>query len=110
MSGRIFDYARDLALKQLSMGADLLDVNVGTPGEDEVALLIEVCKVVMSATDTPLCIDTANKDALAVIPGKPPVNSVNGEEASLQAVVTVGVVQKGNPFQSGRNRTRTCDL
>jgi 5-methyltetrahydrofolate--homocysteine methyltransferase len=88
---RNFDYVRDLALKQGALGADLLDVNTGVPGEDEVALLPEVCQVVMSATDAPLCIDSANKDALAaalaIIPGKPLVNSVNGEERSLQAVL-----------------------
>jgi 5-methyltetrahydrofolate--homocysteine methyltransferase len=90
---RNFDYVRDLALKQVAMGADLLDVNVGVPGEDEVALLPEVCKVVMAATDAPLCIDSANPDALAaalaVIPGRPLVNSVNGEEATMEAVLPV---------------------
>jgi 5-methyltetrahydrofolate--homocysteine methyltransferase len=90
---RNFDYVCDLALKQVALGADLLDVNVGVPGEDEVALLPEVCKVVISATDAPLCIDSANREALvaglAVIPGKPLVNSVNGEEESLQAVLPV---------------------
>jgi len=90
---RNFEYVRDLALKQVSTGADLLDVNVGVPGEDEEALLPEVCKIVIEATDAPLCIDSANRDALAaalaVVPGKPLVNSVNGEEKSLQAVLPV---------------------
>jgi 5-methyltetrahydrofolate--homocysteine methyltransferase len=90
---RNFDYVRDLALKQVETGADLLDVNVGVPGEDEVALLPEVCKVVSEATDAPLCIDSANREALAaalaVVPGKPLVNSVNGEEKSLEAVLPV---------------------
>jgi 5-methyltetrahydrofolate--homocysteine methyltransferase len=88
---RDLDYVRDLALKQVGLGADLLDVNVGVPGEDEVALLPEVCKVVMAATDAPLCIDSPNKEALAaalaVVSGKPLVNSVNGEEKSMQAVL-----------------------
>jgi 5-methyltetrahydrofolate--homocysteine methyltransferase len=88
---RNFDYVRGLALKQVAAGADMLDVNVGVPDEDEVALLPQVCKVVMEVTDVPLCIDSANSDALAaalaVIPGKPLVNSVNGEEASLEAVL-----------------------
>ena len=88
-----FDYIRDLALKQVATGADLLDVNVGVPGEDEVALLPEVCKVVAEATDVPLCIDSANREALAaalaVVPGKPLVNSVNGEEKALEAVLPV---------------------
>jgi 5-methyltetrahydrofolate--homocysteine methyltransferase len=90
---RNFDYVRDLAIKQVATGADLLDVNVGVPGEDEVVLLPEVCKVVAEATDMPLCIDSANREALAaalaVVPGKPLINSVNGEEKSLQAVLPV---------------------
>ncbi|MEE8569332.1 MAG: dihydropteroate synthase [Anaerolineales bacterium] len=90
---RNYDYVRDLALKQVEAGADILDVNVGVPGEDEVVLLPEVCKVVMEATDVPLCIDSANPEALAaalaVVPGKPLVNSVNGEEASLETVLPV---------------------
>lgn len=90
---RNFDYVRDLALKQVAAGADLLDVNVGIPGEDEVALLPEVCKIVAEATDAPLCIDSADREALAaalaVVSGKPLINSVNGEEKSLQAVLPV---------------------
>lgn len=90
---RNFDYVRALVLKQVEAGADILDVNVGVPGEDEVVLLPEVCKVVMDVTDIPLCIDSANREALAaalaVVPGKPLVNSVNGEEASLEAVLPV---------------------
>lgn len=90
---RNFDYVRDLALRQVAAGADLLDVNVGVPGEDEAALLPEVCKVVISTTNVPICIDSANREALvaamAVIPGKPLVNSVNGEEKTLQRLLPV---------------------
>jgi len=90
---RNYDYVRDLVRKQVEAGADILDVNVGVPGEDEVVLLPEVCKVVMDVTDIPICIDSANTEALAaalaVVPGKPLVNSVNGEEASLEAVLPV---------------------
>lgn len=90
---RNFDYVRDLALRQVEAGADILDVNVGVPGEDEVVLLPEVCKVVMDVTDVPICIDSANTEALAaalaVVPGKPLVNSVNGEDDSLEAVLPV---------------------
>jgi len=88
---RNFDYVRDLALEQVAHGADVLDVNVGVPGEDEVKLLPEVVGVVMQAVDAPLCIDSANKEALAaalaVGLGKPLVNSVNGEEESLRTVL-----------------------
>jgi 5-methyltetrahydrofolate--homocysteine methyltransferase len=85
------DHIRELAIQQAAAGADLLDVNVGVPGLDEVAVLPEVVKMLGSEVDVPLCIDTANPEALAatllVAPGKPLVNSVNGEEASLESVL-----------------------
>jgi 5-methyltetrahydrofolate--homocysteine methyltransferase len=46
---------------------------------------------VMEVTDVPLCIDTANpralEAALSIYEGKPLVNSVNGEQSSLNAVL-----------------------
>ena len=88
-----YEYVKTLALKQVEAGADILDVNVGVPGMDEVAVLPEVAKIVAETVDTPLCLDSANREALAaalkVLPGKPLVNSVNGEEASLEAVLPV---------------------
>jgi 5-methyltetrahydrofolate--homocysteine methyltransferase len=84
-------YVVDLARQQAAAGANLLDVNVGVPGLDDVALLPEVVRVVASAVDLPLCIDSANARALAaalpVAPGKPLVNSVNGEETSLANIL-----------------------
>lgn len=86
-----FGYVRELARSQAEAGADILDVNVGVPGVDEVELLPAVCQEVMDAVDLPLCIDSANRDALAaaleVVPGRPLVNSVNGEEASLNNIL-----------------------
>lgn len=88
-----FDYVRELAVKQIEAGADVLDVNVGVPGIDEVALLPQVVKIVSETVDAPLCIDSPNAKAmaaaLAVAPGKVLVNSVNGEEKSLSAVLPV---------------------
>ena len=85
------DYVVELARHQVTAGADVLDINVGVPGIDDVALLPQVVKLVAATVDTPICIDTPNIAALAaalpVAPGKPLVNSVNGEEKSLQAVL-----------------------
>lgn len=85
------DYVKELAQKQVAAGADLLDVNVGVPGLDEVELLPKVVATVASTVDVPLCLDSANAQALAaalpLAPGKPLVNSVNGEEASLSSVL-----------------------
>ena len=90
---RNFDYVKDLATKQVNAGADILDVNVGVPGGDEVAMLPEVVKIVAEHIDIPLCLDSANAEALKagleVAPGKPLVNSVNGEEESLKTVLPI---------------------
>lgn len=85
------EYIRQLARQQAAAGADLLDVNVGVPDVDDVALLPRVVREVAAEVDLPLCIDSANPAALAaalsVAPGKPLVNSVNGKRASLEAVL-----------------------
>ena len=88
-----YDYVCAIAQKQVDAGADILDVNVGVPGIDEVAVLPIVAKLVSETVDVPICLDSANSDALAaamaVLPGKPLINSVNGEEDSLNAVLPV---------------------
>ncbi len=88
-----YDYIRELAAAQVAAGADVLDVNVGAPGIDEAAVLPEVARVVADTVAVPLCLDSANHTALAaalaVLPGKALVNSVNGEEGSLAAVLPV---------------------
>ena len=85
------DLVRQDALSQVAAGALVLDVNAGVPGVDEPALLQRVIQAVMAAVDAPLCIDTNNpqalESALSVYPGKALVNSVNGEEHSLAAVL-----------------------
>ena len=86
-----FDIVRKDARDQVAVGAQILDVNAGVPGADEPALLLQVMQTVMEETDVPLCIDTANKQALAqalaAYEGKALVNSVNGEEKSLSMVL-----------------------
>jgi len=86
-----FDMVRQDAINQVAAGAAILDVNAGVPGVDEADLLQKVMRTVMDVTDVPLCIDTADPEALAaalsVYEGKALVNSVNGEERSLEAVL-----------------------
>ncbi len=86
-----FDYVRELASKQIAGGADVLDVNVGVPGLDDVAVLPQVVQMLAEEFDIPLCIDTPNpkalEAALKVAPGRVLVNSVNGEESSLSSVL-----------------------
>ena len=79
------------ALKQIEEGADVLDVNVGAASVKEVELLPKAVQLIQETVGVPLCIDTADKDALEaalkVYKGKPLINSVNGEEASLERVL-----------------------
>ena len=86
-----FDMIRDDAINQVKAGSTVLDVNAGVPGANEVELLPQLMKEVMNVVDVPLCIDTANPEALEaalkVYPGKALINSVNGEEKSLEAVL-----------------------
>ena len=88
-----FDYVKLLASRQIAAGADVLDVNVGMPGIDEAALLPEVVKIVASEVEAPICLDSADPDTLAaalpLTPGKPLINSVNGEEASLNTLLPI---------------------
>jgi 5-methyltetrahydrofolate--homocysteine methyltransferase len=86
-----FDVVRRDAKSQVQAGAKILDVNAGVPGADEPVLLKQVMKTVMEVVDVPLCIDTADPEALEAAlkayEGKPLINSVNGEERSLAAVL-----------------------
>ncbi len=85
------DIVREEALKQVKAGADIIDVNVGLFGVDEATLLPRAVKTVMETVDVPLCIDTANgqalENALKIYDGKALINSVSGEEKSLARVL-----------------------
>jgi len=88
-----FDYVKRLAQRQVAWGADVLDVNVGHPQIDEVAIMPKVVEAVMSVVDVPLCIDSNEpkilEAGLKIAPGKPLVNSVNGEDKQLATVLPI---------------------
>ena len=86
-----FDYVLGQAIDQAEAGAEILDVNVGVPGLDEVEMMPRMIKRIQSITDLPLQIDSSNPQAieaaLRVYNGKPIVNSVNGEEKVMDAIL-----------------------
>lgn len=88
-----FEFVLELAAIQIRAGADVLDVNVGFPGVDDVKLLPETVKALQDHFDVPLCLDSPNpkavEAALKVAAGKCLINSVNGEEKSLNALLPV---------------------
>lgn len=85
------DYILGQAIEQVHGGADILDVNVGLPGIDEGAMMTRAVKAIQGVVDVPLQVDSTIPEvlekALRVYNGKPVVNSVNGEEKSLNAVL-----------------------
>ncbi|HUF00042.1 MAG TPA: dihydropteroate synthase [Anaerolineales bacterium] len=87
------DYIKQLAQRQVAWGAEVLDVNVGHPQIDEVAIMPKVVEAVLSVVDVPLCIDSNEpkilEAGLKLAPGKPLVNSVNGEEKQLATVLPI---------------------
>ena len=91
LRNRDFDAVLKEAVAQVEAGADILDVNVACPGVDEIAVLPQVLEKVATSVDVPLCIDfnhpDALKAALKVYKGKPLVNSVTGEESSLNEIL-----------------------
>lgn len=93
LENRDFSYVLEIAKNQIDAMADVLDVNVGYPGVDDVALLPETVKHLQDSFDIPLCLDSPNpkaiEAALKVARGKCLINSVNGEEKSLQALLPV---------------------
>lgn len=84
------DYIISEAIGQEEKCADMLDVNVGLPEIDEKEMLCRAIKEIQAVSTLPLQIDTSNKEALEaamrIYNGKPLVNSVNGEAASMDAV------------------------
>src|SRR5512138_3994467 len=88
-----FDYVKQLAQRQVAWGAEVLDVNVGHPQIDEVAIMPKVVEAVLSVVDVPLCIDSNDprilEAGLKLAPGKPLVNSVNGEEKQLSSILPI---------------------
>ncbi len=85
------NYVLEQAVSQVEAGAQVLDVNVGAPGVDEPALMPKVVKALQSVTSLPLQLDSSNVQALEnglrVYNGKPIVNSTNGEQEKLAAIL-----------------------
>ncbi len=85
------DYIKNQALEQVDAGAEILDVNVGLPGIDEKAMMTETVKELQAVVSTPLNIDSSDpaviEAALRIYNGKALVNSVNGEDSTMDAIL-----------------------
>ncbi len=77
--------------QQVAGGAMVLDVNMGAPLADEVALMARAVKSIQDLTDLPLCIDSSVIEALgsglSAYEGKALVNSVTAEDERMDAIL-----------------------
>lgn len=87
------NYILSEAFAQRDAGAHILDVNVGLPEIDECAVMEKAVKAISSAVNLPLQIDSSDpvaiERAMRIYNGKPMVNSVNGKEESIEAIMPI---------------------
>jgi len=85
------EYIQNLAVKQSEAGSTWLDVNAGTHPEKEPEDLIWLIENVQTVTDVPLCLDSANSEALKLAIQKvnktPMINSISGEPERLEKIL-----------------------
>ena len=93
-------FIRELALKQVDAGATWLDVNAGTRRSKEAEDLIWLVETIQKVGDVPLCLDSANPQALAaaiqVAERTPMINSINGEPRRLENILPL-IAEHGCP-------------
>ncbi len=98
------------AKAQAEAGAEVIDVNVGAPGVDEVLLLPEAALAVREATGLPVCVDSSDVEALraalAVLPGEDTlVNSVTGDVETMHSLLPA--VAESGAFLVGLSKDRS---
>ena len=86
-----FEYIAAQAIEQQEAGAQILDVNVGLPGIDEVEMMRKAVAAISAVCSLPLQIDSSDPAAieagLRAAPGKCLINSVSAKEESLKAIL-----------------------
>lgn len=88
-----YDYIASEAIAQTQARADILDVNAGLPDIDEASVLEELVGRIQSVSDLPLQIDSSSPEAIEagvrVYAGIPLINSVNGKQENLDAILPI---------------------
>ncbi len=90
-----FSRVRADAIAQVEAGAQILDINAGlgvaNPHEVEPEVMTEAIRTVQEVVDVPICIDSSVIPALVAglkaAWGKPIVNSVTGEQHSMETIL-----------------------
>ena len=116
-----FTSVKQEALAEVDAGADILDVNMGVPGADQVALMETAISQLSMLCPVPFSIDSTDpkvlEKALKLYPGRPLINSANAEneerlDAMLRLAKTYGAallllpIEKGNLPETAEERVR----
>lgn len=116
-----FTSVKKEALAEVDAGADILDVNMGVPGADQVALMETAISQLSMLCPVPFSIDSTDpkvlEKALKLYPGRPLINSANAEneerlDAMLRLAKTYGAallllpIEKGNLPETAEERVR----
>lgn len=84
---RNFAPIKDMAIKQVEAGANMLDLNIGPARKDGVELMPWLVENVQKVVNVPLCLDTTNVEAieagLQVHKGKALINSTSADPERL---------------------------
>lgn len=93
-------FIQDLACRQAQAGAHYLDVNAGTAAHREPEDLVWLVETVQAAVDLPLCLDSANPQALRAglehVRQTPLINSISGEAGRLEGILPLAA-ERGCP-------------
>lgn len=86
-------FLRSEAKAQQDEGADILDINVGTPGIDETEAVRQSVNILTTLVKTPLMIDSDNGEVLAealkIYPGIAVINSINAKRAKYDEIIPI---------------------
>ena len=84
------EFIKEVARNQVNAGADMLDVNGGLPGQ-EVECLSWLVKTVQEVADVPLCLDSADPEALRralpLCKHRAMINSITDQAVRYNAVL-----------------------
>ena len=87
------DYLLKEAINQKEKGAHILDVNVGLPEINERDLMVQAIEQIQGIVNLPLQVDSVVAEVIdagaRVCNGRPIINSVNGEDAIMDAIFPI---------------------
>lgn len=102
MKAREAGPVQEMAKEESAAGAAFLDLNIGPARKDGVELMPWVVETVQAVTDTPLCLDTTNTEAMAagfkVVKNKTGalMNSISAQPERMEKLIPVAAEMNCN--------------